>query len=304
MLERARDHHPGGVGDVLDPFIVLPRRTNAVPRRRRRAPPEDDVRWVPPPPSCGRGILPCLLDRAVASSGRTSLQEVGCSILSQVCDCPGQQQRPSFPYNNQLSSSRWIPGTFVSTPFTRGTASSAVASTTASVLVHALFRIPPMEQMSCYGYCFLSGSMLLVSTMLLHQGVRALSLPAAVHHVLNLVALLTFCGPQRSLSLFFVAYSGGGTSRANDTDHDGDGNNGSTPGVTALMLLLLTLTTWARTRNVYRQVVMDVAKESACFEESFRRGQSRLERTRRELMLWRYACLAAYSAMIILQQSS
>lgn len=242
-----------------------------------------------------RREISCLLDDAPSWKG--FVLDMTWSVLAQVCDCPSerllQEDYHSSSSSNLLTSTGSI--------FATGTTSTFTSSVTTSllVIVKTFFHVLPVDQLSCYGYCLISGSLFLIITMLLHQGFRALSLPTVFHHTLNLTVLITFYGPQRTLDLFVSAYD---RNYAVNSHQDDSSVGSSIMASTLLLLCLMPITSWARTRQVYEEVVNDVT-QSSCFEEAFRRGQLRLERIQWEITLWRYSALVVYFGMILWQET-
>eukprot|EP00536_Pseudo-nitzschia_multiseries_P007414 jgi/Psemu1/287101/fgenesh1_pg.175_\ len=127
-------------------------------------------------------------DRWIVSFLRDSV----ISILTQVCDC-----RP------QTSHGPSVAATATATSLAQSTLLSWMIPTTASTAFSISTGILPglMENWSCYAYCLVSASTLLISTIILHHGLRMLSMPSSLHHVVNLASVAMLYGPHRTLTL-------------------------------------------------------------------------------------------------------
>jgi hypothetical protein len=263
--------------------------------------------------------ISCLLDDTPPFWNAFVLDMAG-SLLAKMCNCcPSQRLVHDEGYHSSSSSSSLssMMTVLMGSIFGNGITSTPTVTsspylpTTLIVVVKTLFHgLPTMEQLSCYGYCIITGSIFLISTMLLHQGFRALSLPTFFHHILNLISIITFYGPHRVLDSIFVAYNNRnyyGVDVYSPRGHNSNVVDTTTTTISSivavlLIIIVLPVASWTRTRHVYRQVVRDVT-QSSCFEETIQRSQRRLERTIWELTLWKYSILMVYSAMILWQET-
>jgi hypothetical protein len=249
------------------------------------------------------------------------------SILTQVCDCQSSciiadTSTADIPTTIKSNSS-WFPAAVatviisLNTSIMGNTLSSFVA-----VLSSVLKQFVPHnimgEYMTCYGYCILCGSVLLMMTMILHQGLRILSVPALLHHIVNIASLSLFYGPQRTFVLFLttmmrmvmivtvddhnddVNISSNSTAGQQQQHHQ---SSNSMIGCSFLLIslwVLLPLISWIRTSTLYYKVERCVENANPIdFETAFGKGGAELKRWRWEQILIRYILLSMYSTLVM-----
>ena len=254
------------------------------------------------------------------------LKDSVASILAQVCDCrptqistsTGQSRTPAA-----ATSTSWIQSTILSwivVPTTFTASSLFSPHTTGSILPGLV------EYWSCYGYCLLSTSILLVLTIVLHQGLRIFSVPSFLHHIVNLVSTALFYGPQRTLALVFATVIRMLMVLPSSNDRDdlfysvndeqqrrssnSSGNSNTMMGCLCSFLLLslwvvLPIVSWIRTPALCRQVESRVmGADPIDFESALQKGRAQLKRWQWEQISTRYILLSLYSALILLENNS
>uniref|UniRef100_A0A7S4EHB0 Uncharacterized protein n=1 Tax=Pseudo-nitzschia australis TaxID=44445 RepID=A0A7S4EHB0_9STRA len=258
------------------------------------------------------------------------LKDSVASILTEVCDCRPTQTSTSTSTGQSrtaaattLTSTSWIQSTILSwivVPTTFTASSLFSPHTTGSILPGLV------EYWSCYGYCLLSTSMLLVLTIVFHQGLRILSVPSFLHHIVNLVSTALFYGPQRTLALVFTTVMRMLMVLPSSSDRDNlfnsindeqqprssnsSGNNNTMMGCSCSFLLLslwvvLPIVSWIRTPALCRQVESCViGSDPIDFECALQKGRARLKRWQWEQIATRYLLLSLYSALILWENNS
>jgi hypothetical protein len=227
------------------------------------------------------------------------LRDMIWSVLSQVCDCHGETATiPSMDIT--------VLTTTTSSPWTSSVATAAVLSFTSSnPLISAWLlmkgHLPQwinLEYCTCFGYCILSGSILLCATLILHYVLRVFSVPSILHHMVNLATLITFYGPHRIVLGFWKTIA---IVTAISLDFEElDALSLIEFSLLLFTFVLLPLASWAHTQLLYRHIKGTVVNCNASnFGESFRNGQQRLEQWKWEQLIIRYLLLSLYSALLL-----
>jgi len=171
----------------------------------------------------------------------------------------------------------------------------------------------PMEYWTCYGYCIILASTILTLTMILHQGLRILSVPSLLHHIVNLASISLFYGPQRTLALFFttimrivMVMPPMDDQQQHQEQQQQSGN--SMMGCSFLLLSLwvfMPLFSWIRTSTLFREVELCVTRaDPVDFETALRKGRAQLKHWYWEQLMTRYLLLSMYSALVLWESSS
>jgi len=286
-------------------------------------------------------------DRWIASFLRDSVA----SILAQVCDCGtrtgsgpsvsaaaatttaattshAQSTMVSWMMTIMTMTTTMIPTTMMTTTTT--TTSSSSSSSSSSTVVSLLPGF--LEHWSCYGYCVLSASTLLVSTIVLHHGLRLLSVPSSVHHFVNLASVALIYGPHRTLSLVFATVArtvvalhiplplplpipSGSSSSTILSENDSHSHTHIRLGCSILLVshwVILPLVSWIRITTLCRSVESRANDSDSVyvdvdvdldFENTLREGRDKLKRWKREQTTVRYLLLSVYSALVLWENS-
>ena len=257
------------------------------------------------------------------------------SILTQVCDCQSSctiadTSTADMPTTTAIkSNASWFPAAAATVIISLNT--SIMGSTLSSfvaVLSSMMKQFVPhnmmMEYMTCYGYCILYGSVLLMMTMILHQGLRILSVPSLLHHIVNIISISLFYGPQRTFVLFLTTMMRMVMVMiVTVDDHNDDANisSNSTAGLQqqqqqhqylssysmmgcsfllVSLWILMPFLSWIRTCTLYHKVERCVKNASPVdFETSFGKGCAELKRWRWEQIFVRYILLSMYSTLVM-----
>jgi hypothetical protein len=253
------------------------------------------------------------------------------SILTQFCDCQSSciiadtstADMPTTTTTTIKSNTSWLPAAAataiisLNTSIMGNTLSSFVA-VLSSVLKQYVPHNTMVEYMTCYGYCILCGSVLLMMTMILHQGLRILSVPSLLHHIVNIISISLFYGPQRTFVLFLttmmrmvmIVTVDDHNDDVNISSNSTDGlqqqqylSSSSMMGCSFLLIslwILMPLLSWIRTCTLYHKVERCVKNANPVdFETSFGKGCAELKRWRWEQILIRYILLSMYSTLVM-----
>ncbi len=221
---------------------------------------------------------------------RSMLKETVGSVLSQVCGCE-------------------VPGSSLLFPL-RGTDSIASLEFILTNTLNRILQTPQVQFWACHGYCAIGGFILLCCAVLCHQGLRILSMPPFLHHVVNLVAMAVFVGPQRMLAWIVVTVLRMFLVVPGDRGEEFEPQIASSAQVGCSVMLLglwvlLPLWSWRKTSSLYRKAVQAVAMANPVdFETSFRNATSQLEHWHREQLALRYLALSIYSALVLWETTS
>jgi hypothetical protein len=264
----------------------------------------------------------------IGLSTTSFLKDTVVSVLAQVCDCesPGTSAtRKGTESAITTSTTSWmisaVASPILSFNIDIGDAVSSFFLVLTSVLKQVLPA--PIEYWTCYGYCIILASTVLFFTIVFHQGLRILSLPPFLHHVVNISSMASFYGLQRTLNLFFATlmrmvmvvpttstmdyrYASYNTNIASDElgqEKEQENNNRSSLiGCSILLLSLwvfMPLWSWKRTSTLYHEATLRVTRaDPVNFEASFRNGTSQLKQWHREQRAIRYLFLSMYSALV------
>jgi len=246
------------------------------------------------------------------------LKDSVASVLAQVCDCQSPstiEQFVSTTMTGTESAISWMIPTIASPIFSFNFDAGDTVSSLFLVLTRLLKQVlpAPIEYWTCYGYCIVVASVLLFGAILCHQGLRILSLPSVLHHVLNLSSIAMLYGPQRTLRWIL------GTlmkmvlvlpvSTADDEWEQQPQNNVSSSHMGCSLVLLslwvlLPLWSWNRTSKLYREAAYYITKtDPVDFEASFRTARFQLKQWYGEQMAMRYVLLSLYSTLVLWENS-
>lgn len=136
----------------------------------------------------------------------------------------------------------------------------------------------------CYGYCMLSFACILVATAILHQGLRVLSAPSLLHHVVNVGAITLYYGGSHLLqnppSALLVVVS-----------------DANFLVLGALLLWLFAFVQWNYLKcrkSLIRTETLSMSK----FQETFASSMERMESMHFQLSMLRYAMVAIYCSVL------
>ena len=255
-----------------------------------------------------RGIPPIALRYFGADKGEISnhylLKEMAWSILSQVCDCAGgDRAAEAFSVKESVSTFNvsWtarIAAVAIATGTATNNSLASMLSLVSSWLPHSLVDL---DQCSCYGSCFILGSLLLSIATALHYVLKMLCLPSVCHHTVNLVALVSFYGTRRTVTGIVNLLSTLTSLSTNEMD-----TKGLVKQVLLFVLLFLQpLASYIQTQRLYQRTADSVqTSEASHFASVFQRGQEQMRNLERQHKALRYLLLLFYAALLVSGASS
>lgn len=253
------------------------------------------------------------------------LKDTTTSVFVEVCDCQlssTTEQFTSTTMTGTESTRLWMIPTLASPIFSFNFDIGDTVSSSVLVFISLLKQVlpGPIEYWTCYGYCIMLASTLLLFTIFCHQGLRILSLPLSLHNIVNCASMILFYGPQRTLRLIFATLMRMvmvvPTTDYRDDDFHGPGseeqewqeqNRSSLIGCSFLLMsmwVFMPLFSWKRASTLYHESVLRVSRaDPVNFEASFQSGTSRLKQWYWEQMAIRYLLLSMYSALVLWERS-
>jgi hypothetical protein len=222
------------------------------------------------------------------------LRDMLWSVLSQICDCPGQ-------HSTSLHGEDATMVTWKSTIGAYAVVSSTGIYPISSVLllVHkSLSSWFDMDFCTCYGYCLISLSLLGMTTAMFHYLLRLLAIPHILHHIVNAMGWGFFYGPDRIATsfgntvatLFAIPMSSSTYSITSRIEF----------ALMISMLVGLPLVSWYKTQKLYNDIRKRVSEaDTSEFEKTFHGGQAALEHWKWEQVAVRYILLSVYMALLL-----
>lgn len=231
--------------------------------------------------------------------------------LAQICDCQSStiDQSSNSVAKKAFTDIPKISKRWFSTTGINNNMCNALSANVVKYLV-------PMniDSLTCYGYCILSVTILFIGTMILHQGLRIMSVPSLLHHVVNIAFLSTLYGIQRTSMLIITIIMKMFMIDMVDDNNDVSGilfsikqeqeqkqRSNSMMGCSFVLIslwILMPILSWIRTSIIYHQAEQRV-RATADFEASFRAGRVELQRWRLDQIFIRYFLLSIYSALVV-----
>jgi len=268
-------------------------------------------------------------DHEIGQQTASFIKDTIASVLAQVCDCQLYYEGSSY---STADTDADIPTTTTTTKLNiwfPAIATAIISLNTSIGNILSIFLVvltnvmkelvPNMDYLTCYGNCIFLFVVLLLMTIIIHQGLRILSVPSFLHHIVNAVSLSLFYGPQRTLTLFITTIMKMLMIVAVD-DNYGDVNISSSSsnsnarqqqqqssnrmmGCSFLLIslwVIMPLLSWIRTSTLYYEIERCVTKASPVdFETAIRKGKVEFKRWHWKQILIRYILLSMYSAIIL-----